>query len=197
LIFIAVVSLLSYLKQQHPVFIYFSLFCIAWALRSVFSNEYLAVQKFPSTAWVWVVRIEYLTLYLSTLFGLLFVTKLFPKDYSKFFKSTFTSIALVFTVLTIATQPIFFTSYVQIYLAFSATVLVSTIIILIKAFINDRQGASTMLGSIFISALLFAYVILAYQNVLVLSKLIFNIGFLLVFLTLSAGIRNHLKKSIV
>jgi hypothetical protein len=196
LLFMAAVSALSYFRKRHPVFIYFSLFCIAWALRSVFSNEYLAVQKFPSIDWVWVVRTEYVTLYLSTMFGLLFVTKLFPLDFSKIFKTTFVAIALVFTLITVSTQPSFFTAYIQIYLAFSATVLVSTIIILIRAFINDRKGASTMLGSVFIGVLLFAYVILAYQNMLVLNELIFNIGFLLLFLTVSAGIRNHLKKSI-
>ncbi len=194
LLFIATVSALSYVRQRHPVFIHFSLFCAAWALRSVFSNEYLAVQQFPDINWTWLVRIEYLTLYLSTLFGLLFVTKLFPLDFSRMFKFTYVSIALVFTVLTVSTQPSFFTAYVQIYVAFSATVLVSTVIILIKAFINDRQGATAMLGSIFIGALLFSYVILAYQNLLVLNELIFNIGFLLLFLTLSAGISNHLKK---
>lgn len=191
LLFIAFINLRYYIKKRHKAFLYFFLFCLAWAIRTIFSNVYVGVLTFETLDWNWVVRLEYLSLYLSTLFGFLVITELFPLDFSPFFKWVFSGIATTFCLTTIATPPLLFTAYVQIYLAFSTTVLIVILFVLVKAFINDRVGATPIIVSVLLGVVLFAYVILSYQYIVTLNELVYHVGFLALFLLMSASIRSH------
>jgi hypothetical protein len=193
LLFIAFINFRYYIKKRHKAFLYFFLFCMAWAVRTVFSNIYIGVLAFETMDWNWVVRLEYLSLYLSTLFGFLVITELFPLDFSPFFKWVFVTISTIFCLGTIVTSPLLFTAYVQIYLAFSTTVLIVILFVLVKAFINDRVGATPIIISVLLGVVLFAYVILSYQYIVTLDEFIYHIGFLALFLLMSASIRSHVK----
>jgi hypothetical protein len=191
LLLIAFINLRYYIKKRHLAFLYFFLFCMAWAIRTIFSNVYIGVLAFETMDWKWVVRLEYLSLYLSTIFGFLVITRLFPADFSPFFKWVFSAIATIFCLVTMTTLPLTFTAYVQIYLAFSTTVLIVILFVLVKAFINDRVGATPIIISVLLGVVLFAYVILSYQYILTLNEFIYHIGFLALFLLMSASIRSH------
>lgn len=182
-------------KYRESTLLFFGCLTVSWAFRTIFSNEYLVVQWFPEIPWVSVVRVEYITLYLSTLFGLLFVAGLFPKDFSRSFKWLYIIAAVLFTITTLFTAPLFFTQYVMVYLTFSGLLIVAILFILMRAFINDRRGISLLLGCLLVGSLLFGYVILAYLNVTIMYEELFNIGFLLIFMLATAALYHRLAFS--
>lgn len=191
----ALISLMVYvgMRTKPHVLIFFSLLCFSWALRTTFSNDYLAVQWFNKLDWNWVVRVEYLTLYSTTLFSLFFVQDFFRKDFSKIFQIFYVVSFSLFSLVTLFTKPLFFTSLVDIYLAFSALLIVKILIVLIRAFIEDREGILFLGICIIISVCLFGYLIISYQNLIPFSRMLFNISFIMIFILLSLALWNRLK----
>lgn len=180
----AIIAMILYFidRKKNRALIHFAALCIAWALRSIFSNYYLAVQWFPEISWNLCVRTEYISLYLSTLFGSLLVGRLFPREVNLVFTVIYVVCCGLFTVLTLVTQPIIFTQFVQLYVMLSATLLVSMLVIITKAYIEGRQGMNYLVVCVFLAVIMFAYVILSYQGLFELNALVFNAGFFLLFL---------------
>ncbi len=162
--------------------IYYACLCIAWSLRSIFSNHYLIVQWFPDISWELCARFEYITLYLTTLFGSLLIGGLFPRDVNKIFRIVYIITCSLFTIFTLLTPPIVFTQFVQLYIALSGALLASILVIVTKAYIESRQGLGFLIVCLFFAVVMFAYVILAFQGLFELNMLIFNGGFLVLFL---------------
>ncbi|WP_276371554.1 7TM-DISM domain-containing protein [Chryseolinea sp. H1M3-3] len=181
-------NLFYFVAYKKKVFLFFTLLTFSWAIRSAFSNDYLIAQYFPNFPWSYLVKVEYLTIYLSTLFGLLFVSSFFPKDFSNAFKWFYIVASVLFTLFTIVTDPILFTRYLNIYLAFSASLLIAIVFVILKAFINDREGSTFLMRCILAGTLLFGYTILSYKNFIVLYKPFFNTAFFLIFLAVSVGL---------
>jgi len=169
-------------KGQDKALIYYASLCVAWAFRSVFSNYYLSVQWFPDINWSLCVKIEYITLYLSTLFGSLLLGRLFPREVNKVFRYGYIACCLLFTIFTLVTPPSIFTQFVQLYLALSAILLFSMLVIVTKAYIENRQGINNLVICIFFAVIMFAYVILAYEGLFELNAIVFNTGFFILFL---------------
>lgn len=186
LICFALGALVVFAMVRNLAIVFYSLLCLTWAMRSIFSNYYLSVQWFPDLDWYLCVRIEYITLYLSTLFGTLLVGTLFPRELNEMVKRFFIYASLCFTLFTLIVSPLVFTHFVQLYLGLSSALLIYLVIIIVRAYIESRQGASYLLICLMLGVLMFAYVILAYEDVFELNELFFNIGFLTLFL-LTAG----------
>lgn len=167
--------------KRNSAYIYYACLCIAWSLRSVFSNHYLAIQWFPDISWEASVRFEYITLYLSTLFGSLLIGALFPRDVNRIFRLIYIITCSLFTIVTILSAPIVFTQFVQLYIALSGALLASILVIVTKAYIESRQGLGFLIVVLFFAVVMFAYVILAFQGLFELNMLIFNGGFFVIF----------------
>ncbi|MFZ6001324.1 MAG: hypothetical protein ACOYW3_12515 [Bacteroidota bacterium] len=196
LLLIAIAALVIYQRSTKTriALVFFACLCVSWALRSVFSNHYLAVQRFPDLDWSLCLRIEYITIYLSTLFGSLVVGILFPKDVGRLARTIYLVICGIFTLFTLVTDPILFTRYVQLYLGFSSILLISILVIVFHAYIENRQGISLLIVSLFLAAVLFGYVILSYEGLFELSPLLFNGGFLVFFVVSGLAVLYRLHK---
>jgi len=186
LVCFALGALIVYFMVKNNAIVFYALLCLTWAFRGIFSNFYLSVQWFSELNWYVCVRMEYITLYLSMLFGTLLVGALFPRELNELVKRFFIYASLCFTIFTLFVSPLVFTRFVQLYLGLSSALLIYLIIIIIRAYIESRQGASYLLMCLLLRVLMFAYVILAYEGVFELNELFFNIGFLTLFL-LTAG----------
>ncbi len=188
--FLSIAAGLYFLKQRNLSLILYILLCLSWMLRSAFSNHYQIVQWFPDINWYLCVRVEYISLYLSTLFGSLLVGSLFPRDVNAAFRMFFIVTSVCFTLFTIIAPPLIFTAYVQLYLGLSTILLISVLVIIIKAYTESREGAGSLLITALLGVGIFGYVILAYQGMFELDELVFNIGFLFQFsITLITVIR--------
>ncbi|MEO7991708.1 MAG: 7TM diverse intracellular signaling domain-containing protein [Chryseolinea sp.] len=188
--FLSIAAGLYFLRQRNLSLILYILLCLSWMMRSAFSNHYQIVQWFPDINWYLCVRIEYISLYLATLFGSLLVSSLFPRDVNVAFRLFFIVTSGCFTLFTLVAAPLVFTAYVQLYLGLSTILLISIIVIIIKAYTESRQGAGSLLITALMGVGIFGYVILAYQGMFELDELVFNIGFLFQFsITLITVIR--------
>jgi hypothetical protein len=181
-------------KNTDRALFYYAALCIVWAFRSIFSNYYLAVQWFPDIDWSLCVRIEYITLYLSTLFGSLVIGRLFPRDVNKVFRMIYIISCLIFTIFTLLTPPLLFTKFVQLYLALSALLLISILVIITKAYIESRQGLTYLLVCLILAVIMFAYVLFAYQGLFELNPIVYNTGFFLIFLFCGIAMATRLSK---
>jgi hypothetical protein len=155
------------------------------------------VQWFHDLNWYAVVRVEYISLYLTTLFGLLFVSSLFPDDVNRTFQGFYIFFTIVFTVFTLVTEPIVFTGFVQLYLAFASLLVVTSLITLVKAFINARAHVHYYIASYLFGIGLFGYVIVAYERAVELNEIVFNVGFFLLFAGTGAVLIALTKKKVV
>lgn len=193
LIIIGITSLCFYYvtyKNKAP-FLCLSLFVFVWCIRSAFCNQY-RILDWIDIDWFLMKRIEYCGIYFTTIMALLFLSSLFPQDFTnKKLKAAFIIICSLFSLFTLFTEPLTFTRYLWLYLTVSIGLVAYVIYIIIKAFVHERGGAAIMLISIFGGALAFGYVIVAYVGLIELNMLVYNIGFitLYAFLTVSMSVR--------
>ncbi len=96
--------------------IYFSLLCITWAVRSIFSNDYLVTQVYPGLDWNVLVRVEYLTLYLTMMWAILFLCGLFKNEGNRVMKYLLVAFNCGFAIYTLLVDPIEFTKLLPLYL---------------------------------------------------------------------------------
>lgn len=189
------VGVIFYIRKKSLSFVLYSLLCLSWIMRAAFSNHYQAVQWFQDINWYLVVRTEYISLYLSTLFGSLLVGSLFPREVSKVFRVIYIVASIGFTLFTLLVSPLIFTAYVQLYLGFSSALLLSILVIVTRAYSVSREGATLVLVAAFLAVIMFGYVIMAYQGVFPMNELFFNTGFLLQFILTLIAIDRRVRKN--
>lgn len=191
---LGILSMVLYFKKSKISFVLYALLCLSWIVRASFSNHYQIVQWFEDINWHLLVRTEYISLYLSTLFGSLLVGSLFPREVSKVFRILFLTACAGFTLFTLFVPPLLFTAYVQLYLGLSTLLLLSILVIVTRAYSESREGATLVLVAAFLAVVMFGYVIMAYQGIFVMNELFFNAGFLLQFIVTLVAIHQRVGK---
>jgi hypothetical protein len=179
--------------QRKKVTLFFALLCLTWAIRSIVSNRYILIQYFPDFSWDWMVRIEYFTLYFTMIWAILYIARLFKDEANQFIKYGLIALVVSFVAITLVTQPILFTRWLNVYLAVSGIILFYAAIVVIKALINDRIGSGFLTVSLFLGILIFTYDIFAYEGFFAYTDLIFSGGYTLLFTMMGFGLLVHLK----
>lgn len=191
---LGLIGIVLYFMRGSIPYMLYSLLCFSWIIRAAFSNHYQVVQWFQDINWHFLVRTEYISLYLSTLFGSLLVGSLFPKEVSKIFRMIYIIACIGFTVFTLVFSPLLFTAYIQLYLGLSSILLLSICVIVARAYSESREGVTLLLAAAFLAVAMFGYVILAYQGVFSLNEMFFNIGFLLMFILTLMAVSERIQK---
>lgn len=70
------------LRRKFKSPLYFSIFCLLIVLRSLLINERYLYVLLPKTSWAILLKMEYLSFYLSLPILAMFIFSLFPKDFS-------------------------------------------------------------------------------------------------------------------
>jgi hypothetical protein len=164
--------------------LYFAALCLTWAVREAFSNNYILTAAFPSFPWEIAVRIEYITLYLTMVWGALFLASIFPQDVSPVFKYLFVVANLLFVFFTIFTGTSLFTQFLPVYLSFAAVLLLYVVYVLIHAIVYDRKGVWVIVSCIMLGVIVFSYDLVAYEALTSYNALIIHAGYLGIFLLL-------------
>lgn len=168
--------------RKEKAALYFAAICITWALRAVFTNLYLFANWFPGIDWELMVKIEYLTLYLTMMWSLLYVGKLFSQDVNPVFKYSLIVLNSIFILFTIATPAITYTNLLPAYKFVAWLILGYVAFIVVRAIVYDRAGAWFSAISIILGVLMFSYDMLTYEGFINFSPLLFNVGYLTIFL---------------
>jgi hypothetical protein len=168
-------------RSPKKVAFYFALLCITWSLRSLFSNLYLPIVFFNGFNWSLMVRIEYITLYLTMMWAILFVSELFDYEANIFAKYAFVLCNFLFTLFTIFATPKIFTLWLNLYLSASAALLLYIGFTVIRAWVNERVGSGLITISIILGLNIFAYDIFVYEGFSSYDPVIFAVGYISIF----------------
>jgi hypothetical protein len=182
LFIVAVVFFLLYLQQGFKkVVLYFSLLCLTWSVRSVFSNDYTFISFFPDFSWAAMVRIEYITLYLTMMWAILYLGRVFTKEGSPIIKYLLVTINGAFLAYTVFATTVEFTRLLPVYLVTSAVVLVYGAAVVLMALINERLGAMFLTISVILGLITFSYDIFTYEGLFTYNSLLFSAGYIVIF----------------
>ncbi len=135
---------------------YFGLFCFLIALRILVTGEYYLAILAPAVAWEHVLRLEYLTVYLSVPVFFMFVQSLYRGEFKRRILYIAQGAGLIFAVTVIVTPSRVFTWTMQIYQFLTTLLCLYGLYALLRARARTREGSLTFLVGFII---LFASVI--------------------------------------
>jgi uncharacterized membrane protein YuzA (DUF378 family) len=173
--------------------LYFAALCITWSVRSVFTNLYLIINWFPNFDWELAIKIEYLTLYLTMMWVIMFVSKMFPHDTHRLSKKILLTANGIFIALTVATPASVFTQLFNVYSFLAWGLLGYTAFVVLKALIFGRAGAMFTTISILLGVAMFAYDMLTYRGIFDFNPVVFSVGYLSVFFLSATAIAYQLS----
>lgn len=101
LFFIGLFFMVLYWFGRHEKqILYYSLFCLFYSYRSVGSGSYTLHSLYPELPWLWTLKAEYITMFLSALFFAYYSYYLYKRETSRFFLLLTTVTCVSFAVIT-------------------------------------------------------------------------------------------------
>jgi hypothetical protein len=186
------ITIYAFVKREKSA-LYFALLCLVWALRSIFSEQYLAIHWMPWFDWELAVKIEYITLYFTMASAIQFVSKLYMLDTNQLIKKILLYPNYLFVFLTMATPAVVYTNLLNIYLILAGVLLFYVVIIILRAMLFERHGAWFSVSGVLALALAFTYNYLSYQGVFKFSPFTFYTLYLCCFLLLALALAYQLS----
>ena len=160
------------LGEKYGSSLYFGIFCCLIALRSMVMNERYLHVLFPGLSWTTLMRIEYITFYLSIPVFALFIITVFPKDFSKKICNLLLAAGLLFSATVCATPVPVFSHTVQVFQFITFMTSIYLFFALFKAYRQKREGAYVILAGFFIFFLTIVNDILYLNEVINTSSLV-------------------------
>ncbi|HEY3405026.1 MAG TPA: 7TM-DISM domain-containing protein [Ohtaekwangia sp.] len=188
-----IVFVILAVMRRKRIILFFSLLCLTWTIRSMFSNLYAITVLIPDFDWNWQVRIEYLTLYLTMIWAVLFLQELFSKIGSRKFSYTIVLVNVFFILFTLFSSPLMFTQWVSLYLAVAGVLVAYGGFLVIRAVFYEHAGAWFLLGSVMMGVITFGYDIISYQTALSYNFVFLNIGYIVMFMLTAVAMLFHLN----
>jgi hypothetical protein len=179
-------------QTKKKVTLYLALLCLTWSLRSIFSNLYISIAYFPDFDWATLLRIEYITLYLTMIWAILFLSQIFLNEANVIIKYALIFCNLLFTAFTLFSSPRIFTQWLTLYLSVAVVLLVYSGFTVIRAWVNERVGSGLLTISIVLGLNIFAYDIFVYEGFSSYDPFIFSLGYITIFSLMSWALAMHL-----
>ncbi|MFN8673995.1 MAG: response regulator [Candidatus Sericytochromatia bacterium] len=167
--------------KREKYILYFFLFCLTYSYR-IFGTYFYLIHNLLQKNYFFInLSLEYLTLYLSSTFFILFTKELYPKQTSDYFVK-FNIIINTILCISVLFPPYIYTQEVELFFVLMILNIIYTFIIFTKATLDKEKGAFfSLIGSIsFLSVGIFN--ILNYFMVLSYYSLLYFIGTISFFL---------------
>ncbi|MFD0681090.1 MULTISPECIES: ATP-binding protein [unclassified Paenibacillus] len=132
--------------------LYFGLFCILIALRTIVIGEIVLLKIFPSFPWELELKLEYISAYLALAFFVLFIGELFPNESSRKIQRCFILISICYTVLTVVSPTIVYSRFLLSFHVVLGFAIVFELYVLMRAWYLQRPGCSIILVASFVFA---------------------------------------------
>ena len=178
LFFIGLFFMVLYWFGKHEKqILFFALFCLFYSYRAVGSDTYTLHYLFPDLPWYITLRMEYISMYLCSIFFVFYSYHLYKTETSIHFVKLCLGLGSTLIILCLVSSPTFFTKFTT---PFSLFILLSFIYLFytyIKATAYDRTGSRLSLIS---TSFLFAtitHTILAYLGIVNQVRTLYFIGF--------------------
>ncbi len=190
---VGIIFLVIYLStKKKKIIIYFALLCFTWSIRAVFSNLYTFISIFPDFNWNAMIKIEYVTLFLTMIWAILFLSRVFSKEDNKIIKYLLVGSNSLFITYAILTPPVAFTRWLPVYISFCAILLIYAMVLVLKALINERLGANFLTISVLLGVGIFGYDVFAYEGFFTYNPIVFSAGYIIIFTLMAVVLLLHL-----
>ncbi len=150
-------------RQSERSPLYFGLICLLISFRILVQGNYYLVHYFPEISWETVIRLDYLTFYITVPLFLYFAHSLFPTEFHKKILVVAVFICSVFSLAVILLSPTFFSHTTTIYQVITLVACLYLFRGLVRSFLQKNEGAFIFLAGF---VLLFVTVIndILYEN---------------------------------
>jgi len=177
-------------RRQYKPSLFLGLLCITVVVRLLFTEDLLILNWFPGISWEWLIRFEYLGLYLAAPMFSMFVILLFVEKYRKILISLFWTIPIIFSLLVLFTPPLVFSQYLHLFMYFVVGGMIFFAVVLFRGTLQKKEGA-------LISLLGMGFFFITIANDMLYSQLIVRNGYytpigLFVFILSQSGVLNQL-----
>ena len=170
-----------FLNKKYIYTLFFGLFSLIIAVRTLIIDELFILDLFPNLNWVSLVKIEYLTLPLGNITFTLFIYNFFKDFYLKKLVNLIVIASSVSTIVIILSQPQFFTKHLVVFQTFTLLALLYTTIIVIKAL--RRKNIYAVIMSISFLILMGAVINdILFSNKVINTKYVSSYGFVVFIL---------------
>ncbi len=128
-------------RRQEPAALFFGLFCLMLAVRTVFTGEGYAVLLFPGLGWSTVQKAVYVSLYLALPLFALYARELFPNEIAKRFVDILTWGIPALALIVLLTPPRLFTYSMPPFQLVTLSAFVYGAVAVLRALRRGRDGA--------------------------------------------------------
>lgn len=138
------------LRKKDRAALYFGLFCLLIAIRTMAIGEILIMSMFPDLDWETLIKIEYLSYYLSVPIFVKFIYHLYAAETSPNITNGIRTAGLVFGGLVVFTPVKYFAKTLIWYDAITLLACIYIGIMLIRAVRDHKEGAGRFVLGVFI-----------------------------------------------
>lgn len=172
------------LRTNQKTYLYFGLFCIIVAIKSLLTGQRFFIEMFPHFSWEIANKIDYISLYLGVPVFIAFLHSLYPKDSKKIILKSIWVIEIIATIITIFTPVRYFSHLARPFQGVIILIAPYVTYILVKALLRKRNGAV-----LFLSAWIFFFITIVndilYTNHIINTGILAHLGFFVFILSQS------------
>ena len=185
---------LFYWSKDRSV-LYFSILCLSLSYMSLSDRYAPFTFIFSSINWIFLTKIEYITLFLSGFSASLFFNYVFEKhihkEYLKIIRYSFYTLM----VLTLLTPAPYFTHFPIVFLVLMIINIAYATFIIVKTVIGKKLESILLFVSMIQTAFVFGTHILFYLEKNESAMILVNIGYVIVFILVSTLLMNRFSNS--
>ena len=133
------------IRKKDRSLLYFSIICLLISLRLLTTGERYLIHLFPNIGWELLVKLAYLSFYLSVPIFSLFMQSLFFREFSKRFLHPIVVLGFAFSCTVLFTPAKIFSHTLQIYEVITLIALMYGLYVLIISSVRKRDGATIFL----------------------------------------------------
>lgn len=160
------------LRRKDNSSLYFGCLCILIAFLYMKSAEKSFTLLFPDFHWEVAGHIEFISIYLGFTIFVMFVSSLYPAEFSQIMLRVCQSLGAVFTILTLTTKVEIYAYEIMAYGVVALVFSMYSIYVLIRAILNKRDGAILFLAGFLFLFILIINDIFYDQSILSTSELV-------------------------
>lgn len=131
-------------RRKEYAAIYFAIFSFWIATRMLVTGEY-PINLIHEFNWHFILKIEYLAFFLSTMAFVLFINALFPDTFNKHIKNSVVGVSLFLSVFTILSPASYYTETAIPFQIFVILTCLYIIYVLFVSLLSKQQGAVSLL----------------------------------------------------
>lgn len=160
------------LRRKESSSLYFGCLCILIAFLYMRSAEKSFIALFPNFDWEIAIRIEFISIYLGFTIFVMFISSLYPVEFSQIMLRVSQSLGALFIILTLATNVEIHTYGIIAYGVVALVFSIYSVYVLIRAILRKREGAILFLvGFLFLFIVITNYIFYD-QTIIYTSELV-------------------------